>query len=111
MNNPIIKLTNANAERVDEVGILNVSGFVNEVIEKFFNGKLVELDDENKKMVQRLGARANKSNYQIVNRCLSVAEFRLTEIEKPVIELNEPEVKVKKKRRSGTISNNPSTNW
>lgn len=108
MNNPIIKLTNANAERIDELDPENINGFVNDLVNKFFNGNLVELDDENKMMIDKLAAEADKTSNQVVNKCLSSATFALLNHEKPTIEIDRPPLTVKKKRRS---DNNPAVNW
>ena len=60
------------------LGVTNPTRFVNELIEKYFDGKVIALSEANKKMIDEvIDQGLNKSAEEVVNQLLSEVEIEV----------------------------------
>jgi hypothetical protein len=63
--------------------------FVNNLLEKYFQDRIVELTENNFNDMNDLSHRVNKPLSYVVNLCLSSAEFKVNKMEKAKVEISE----------------------
>lgn len=93
----------------DEINIKkesdSITGFVNNILEKYFEERLLELNDKNFQMIKELSIKMNKPMAEMLNLCLDAVKFEYQEIEKPVVPIKKIKSNIKIKKQ------NPFTNY
>lgn len=85
----------------------SLTGFVNEIIKKYLDEKILELNPENYLMIKGLSIKMNKTMEEMLNECLAAVHFEVQPIEKPVVQINPQKLKAKNNFRKS----NPFTNY
>lgn len=78
---------------------MSCTAFTNQLLEKYFSGRLVEIDDHNYKVMRALSEKINNSIEKTVNLALESVDWSPDETPKPRITLDTGSKKVKPQKK------------
>lgn len=83
---------------------VSLSAFTNQLLEKYFKEKIIELDDNNFKSISILSAKQNTTSANIINAILESYEWSIEETPKQriTLDLNKKKLKISKKTKQST---------
>ena len=94
-----IQVTSLNIKKYYENNIeQSLQPFVNKVLEKFFNGTLVEITNGNRKQVEDLAVSLNCTNQEAINHIFNSYQFIVDDTPKQKIKLDRNVKKFKTKK-------------
>jgi len=103
IENRRIDIYGHNVRAANENGVEELTKFVNKLIEKYFNGDLVEIEKENKDYFMPISQKACKGINEIINSVLNKVEYVPPRQERNIKVIDEEKqiIKRSKHRRTG----------